>query len=126
MMASIFLTGGLDALRHPDQKVEAAEHIAPQLAASLHIPADVTTLVQINGAIQLAAGALLVLNRLPRLAAMALAVSLVPTTLAGHRFWEETDERARAMQRIQFLKNEAILGGLLLIASGGGDHNGKH
>jgi uncharacterized membrane protein YphA (DoxX/SURF4 family) len=41
---------------------------------------------------------------------------LVPTTLAGHRFWEESDEKARSMQRIQFFKNLSMLGGLLLAA----------
>ena len=43
-----------------------------------------------------------------------LAASLVPTTLAGHRFWEETDPQAKAMQRLQFAKNTSVLGGLLL------------
>jgi len=41
----------------------------------------------------------------------------VPTTLAGHRFWEATDEKERAMQRIQFMKNMAMLGGLLLVVT---------
>ena len=44
--------------------------------------------VRINGGVQVAAGALLTLNKLPRLAALALAATLVPTTAAGHRFWE--------------------------------------
>jgi putative oxidoreductase len=43
--------------------------------------------------------------------------SLVPTTLAGHRFWEVTDKQARAAQRIHFLKNVAMLGGLILAAT---------
>ncbi len=122
MMASMFVTGSLDALRHPDAKVPAAEKVAPKLAAPLRLPTDVATLVRINGGIQLGAGALLALNRLPRLAATALALSLVPTTLAGHRFWEETDKQPRAQQQIHFLKNLAMLGGLLLAAtdSGGG------
>ena len=47
---------------------------------------------------------------------MALAVSIVPTTAAGHRFWEIDDPVKRAQQRTQFLKNAAILGGLLIAA----------
>jgi len=43
----------------------------------------------------------------------------VPTTLAGHRFWEEEDEAARAQQTVQFLKNAAMMGGLLLILEHG-------
>ncbi len=39
---------------------------------------------------------------------------LVPTTAAGHRFWEENDPDRRGHQRAHFLKNAAILGGLLV------------
>jgi uncharacterized membrane protein YphA (DoxX/SURF4 family) len=46
-----------------------------------------------------------------------LAGTLVPTTLAGHRFWEELDEDARNMQMAQFAKNLGLLGGLLLVAT---------
>ena len=51
--------------------------------------------------------------------ALALAGSLVPTTLAGHRFWEEEDDAARAQQTFQFLKNLAMFGGLLMIIEHG-------
>jgi uncharacterized membrane protein YphA (DoxX/SURF4 family) len=49
----------------------------------------------------------------PRLAALALAGSLIPTTLAGHAFWKVDDPTARKLQRIQFHKNLAMIGGLL-------------
>ncbi len=68
---------------------------------------------------QVTAGVMLAAGIVPRLAAAVLAGSLVPTTLAGHRFWAEEDARARATQRIQFLKNVAMLGGLLLVVAGG-------
>jgi putative oxidoreductase len=48
-----------------------------------------------------------------RLAALALAGSLIPTTLAGHAYWEHDDPTARKLQRIQFHKNMAMIGGLL-------------
>jgi hypothetical protein len=41
----------------------------------------------------------------------------VPTTLAGHRYWEIEDPELRAQQRIHFLKNLTMLGGLLLAAA---------
>ena len=44
---------------------------------------------------------------------------MVPTTLAGHRFWEERGP-ARNAQTIQFLKNAAMLGGLVLAATSTG------
>ena len=68
--------------------------------------------------VQLGAGGMLAAGILPRLAALALAMSVVPTTVAGHRFWEIEDPVQRARQRTQFLKNTAILGGLLLAALG--------
>ncbi|MET0838721.1 MAG: hypothetical protein ABWY19_08080, partial [Marmoricola sp.] len=39
-----------------------------------------------------------------------------PTTLAGHRFWEESDPAAKNNQRLQFAKNMSVLGGLILAA----------
>ena len=56
------------------------------------------------------------MGRFRRLAALALIGSIVPTTLGGHRFWEETDQAARAQQRMHFLKNLGLLGGLILAA----------
>jgi uncharacterized membrane protein YphA (DoxX/SURF4 family) len=112
----MFVLGGADALLNPEGKAERAKDVGPKVAAPLGLPEDPETLVKINGAVQLGAGALLALGKLPRLASLALAASLVPTTLAGHRFWDETDERMRAMQRIQFFKNVSMLGGLLLAA----------
>jgi uncharacterized membrane protein YphA (DoxX/SURF4 family) len=59
------------------------------------------------------AGAALAAGVAPRAAAGALVASLVPTTLAGHRFWDQEDARGRAMQLTQFLKNLGLIGGLL-------------
>jgi hypothetical protein len=57
---------------------------------------------------------MLALGKFPRLSALALAASLVPTTFAGHRFWEETDPTRRSAQQLHFLKNAGMLGGLIL------------
>jgi len=119
MLAAIFVHGGLDAVRNPEPKAPRAEPVASQVAAPLGLPEDTVTLVRINGAVQVVGGTLLALGRFPRLAALVLAGSLVPTTFAGHRFWEEDDQRIRAQQTIHFLKNLGILGGLLLVIDGG-------
>ncbi|MGI9118599.1 MAG: DoxX family protein [Acidimicrobiales bacterium] len=116
MLAAMFIAGGLDALQRPEPKAPKAEKIAPALARPLGLPEDSVTLVKINGGVQLCAGALLAVGWFPRLAAAALAASLVPTTWAGHRFWEEDDQQARVGQRIHFLKNVGMLGGLILAA----------
>ncbi len=110
LIASMFVYGGFDALRNPRPKVPRAEKVVPE---------DTEQLVVVNGAVQVGAGIALALGIAPRLAALALAGSLVPTTVAGHRFWEEDDDATRAQQRIHFLKNLSMLGGLLMVVSEG-------
>jgi putative oxidoreductase len=58
----------------------------------------------------------LITGVLPRWAAAGLIVSLIPTTLAGHAYWSETNPQARKTSRIQLLKNLGLIGGLLAIA----------
>ena len=83
----------------------------------LGLPDDTKLLVRLNGGVQIGAGILMAMGVLPRPMAASLAASLVPTTLAGHPFWQESDPAARSAQRIQFLKNASILGGLVLAAN---------
>ena len=113
MLASVFVWGGMEALRNPEPKEPAADRVGPSIAAKIpYLPEDPETLVKLNAAVQLGAGSLLALGRFPRLSSMLLAGSLVPTTLAGHRFWEEKDPEERYRQRGNFLKNVGLLGGL--------------
>jgi uncharacterized membrane protein YphA (DoxX/SURF4 family) len=117
MLSSMFITGGADALLRPETKVSPVEDVVPKVTSKVSgLPEDPVQLIRLNGALQLIAGILLAMGRLPRLAALALAVSLVPTTAAAHRFWEETDKSARKAQQIHFFKNLSMLGGLLLAA----------
>ena len=71
------------------------------------LPKDPVTLVRLNGAVQVGAGALLAVGRVPRLAALALATTLVPTTLAAHRFWELDDPQE--VDLMQMAKVSAML-----------------
>lgn len=116
LLASIFVYGGLDALRHPGPKKPAAEKVVKPLVGPLGLPDDTELLIRANGATMVAAGGLLATGRFPRLASLALATTLVPTTLAGHAFWNESDPAKRAQQKMQFAKNLSLLGGLLLAA----------
>jgi uncharacterized membrane protein YphA (DoxX/SURF4 family) len=117
LLAGIFITGGIDVLRNPGPRVQKAEPVTSTLAETLPLPTDTETLVKLNAGVHIVAGTLLALGRLPRLSAAALAVSLVPTTAAGHRFWEEESPQSKAMQRAHFMKNLAIVGGLILAAT---------
>ncbi|MGI9052849.1 MAG: DoxX family protein [Ilumatobacteraceae bacterium] len=118
LLAGMFVYGGLDSVRNGGAKADAAERVVEPVIERTGL--DSEQLVRINGAVQVVAGTALALGILPRPAAAALAVTLVPTTLAGHRFWEEDDAKARAGQTIHFLKNAAMLGGLLLAATSTG------
>ncbi len=114
MLAAVFVSSGIDVLRRPGPRVEVAAPVATKVAEPLPLPSDPEQLVKINAAVQVVAGALLTFGYLPRLAATALAASLVPTTLAGHRFWEVDDPARRSQQQVHFLKNVGLLGGLIL------------
>lgn len=120
MLASTFLTGGVNALRNADQLAQRAEPVTARLApavertTTLPIPLDSKQLVQLNAVVQIVGGAMLASGRAPRLSALVLAGSVVPTTLAGHRFWAESDPQQRRTERIQFFKNVSMAGGLLI------------
>jgi putative oxidoreductase len=117
LLSSMFVYGGLDALQHPESKVKTAEPVAGPIAERIpHLTTDTETLIRINGAVMVGAGVLLATGKFRRLASAALIASLVPTTYAGHRFWEESDDVSKAQQRIHFLKNMGLLGGLILAA----------
>ncbi len=114
MLAAVFLASGLDALRHPGARADMAGSLLERLGPALGLPDDHELVVRANGAAMLGGGALLATGRMPRLGAAVVATSLVPTTLAAHAFWEQPDPGAQAQQRVQFLKNVGLLGGLLL------------
>ena len=121
MLASMFVMGGISALRNPEQHVRMASPVTEKIAgatneADVPVSADEKQLVLINGAAQVLGGLALATGRVPRLASLVLAASLVPTTAAGHRFWEEQDKTQRANQLIHFVKNVSMFGGLLLAA----------
>ncbi|MCS0638409.1 DoxX family protein [Streptomyces sp. LP05-1] len=123
LLASTFVTGGLNALRHPKELAPVAEPVTAPLTARIPLlPEDPAQLVRLSSGVQVGAGVLLALGRVPRLSALALAATLVPTTLAGHAFWAEEDPERRAQQRIHFFKNVALVGGLLIAAA---DTHGK-
>ena len=123
MLASTFVYGGVNALRNAGSLAEAAKPVndeirglAGKVAPQLHVPADDVTMVRINAGVHIAAGLALATGRAPRLSALVLAGTVVPTTLAGHPFWEEKDKAAKAQQMTHFFKNVSMLGGLVIAA----------
>ncbi len=118
LLAMMFVVGGAEALRAPGTKVERVR------VAGLNQPEK---LVRANAALMLVAGLGLGTGRLPRLSALLLAGSLVPTTVVGHPFWSEKDRAVRTQQQTHFLKNLGLLGGLLMtVADTGGRESVPH
>lgn len=113
LLAAIFVVQGLEQLRHPSALKPKVAPFAERLAP-LGLPNDPELLVRANGATMVAGGALLAAGRVPRLASLALVGAMVPTTYVGHQFWAETDPAVKRAQRINFLKNLGLIGGLLL------------
>jgi putative oxidoreductase len=122
LLAATFVYGGIETLRNPQSRVPGARPVVEKVTAQadkqlpVQVPRDVEQWVKIDAGVKVAAGTLFALGRLPRLSATALAASIVPTTLAGHRFWEKDDAKERSGQLIHFLKNLGLLGGLLIAA----------
>ena len=69
-------------------------------------------------AIEVGGSLLLILGWKTRWVAWGLAIFVVVATFAAHRFWE-FDVSQAMNQRNHFLKNFAIVGGLLLLAAFG-------
>lgn len=78
---------------------------------------DPDLLVRATGVAMVAGGIGLAGGILPRTAAAGLAVSLVPTTLAGHAFWGETNPGERQTKRLNFWKNIVLIGALVAYAA---------
>ena len=122
LLAAPFIYGGISTLRKPQDRVPGAAPVVEKIAEAadkqlpVEVPKDVEQWVKADAAVKVAAGSLFALNKAPRLTALVLSASLVPTTLAGHRFWEHEDPEEQFGQISNFLKNTGMLGGLLLAA----------
>jgi uncharacterized membrane protein YphA (DoxX/SURF4 family) len=116
LTGSTYALLGFDALREPGGRVDQAAPLLARIRKVAPLPEDDELLVRGNAAVMVVAGTMLALGRAPRLSALALAGSLIPTTLAGHSYWKVEDPATRKIQRIQFHKNMAMIGGLLFAA----------
>jgi uncharacterized membrane protein YphA (DoxX/SURF4 family) len=121
LLGAPFVVLGVQALREPGGRVELARPIVEKVTEvadkqlPVEMPKDVEQWVRINAGVMAGAGVLFSLGKLPRLSALLLSGSLVPTTAAGHRFWEHEGAN-RQQQLIHFLKNVGLVGGLLIAA----------
>ena len=115
-IAPLFIVGGKNALDNSEQLSTAVDQAADKVGIK-ELPVSSNLLVQANGVTMMGLGTALGLGIFPRLAALGLVGSLIPTTYAGHRFWEEDDPQKKNSQTFSFALNTAVLGGLLNIVA---------
>ncbi len=107
LVALIFLLSGLQKFFNVGGTTEImVQHQIPFIFASLLIAI----------AVELGAGVALLLGWWTRVAASALVIFLIPTTLIFHTNLVIVHETSQA---VELLKNLAIIGGLLSIAANG-------
>jgi putative oxidoreductase len=107
LIAVIFIRGGLMNAWHPHPHQIAA-------AAGLRLPFP-SLMVRLNAANMFVGGVLLGFGIAPQLGALLLIASMIPTTVSAHQFWKETEPGPLRMKLLEFLKNVAIVGGLLVV-----------
>lgn len=127
LLAAGFAYGAQSALRNSAVLAPKAKQVTDRVVplakkAGIPLPDDAVTLVRINAGVQLVAAAALATGKAPRLGALVLAGSLVPTTLAAYPFWTETNPAAKKAAQAGFFKNLSLLGGAIIAA---GDTDGK-
>lgn len=110
LLAIIFIMSGFG-------KITGYEGTAGYMA-SKGLPM-VSVLLPLTILLELGGGVLLVLGLKARWAAAAIFLFLIPTTLVFHVFWGSLDAQAAQMQQINFMKNVAIMGGMLMVVAFG-------
>ena len=109
-LAAIFVQSGFGKLADLGGFTAGLQGMGVPLASVL---APLGAVVEFFGGLAIALGAW------TRLAAILVAGFTVAATLIAHRFWAVPAEQ-QAMQMIQFMKNLAIVGGLLAVVAAGG------
>ena len=110
LVSALFITAGLS-------KIGGFEGTVGYIA-SVGLPlATVAAVVAI--AVEVLGGAALLLGWRTKQAALILAVFTLVATVLFHNFWAMPAEQA-FMQQLMFMKNIAVVGGLLVLASLGG------
>ncbi|MEP7205590.1 MAG: DoxX family protein [Casimicrobiaceae bacterium] len=108
-LAAIFVWSGFG-------KISGFSGTAAYIASKgLPLP-EVLTAVTIF--IEFALGVAIVVGFKARIAALLIALWLIPTTLLFHNFWSVPAEQVM-MQQINFMKNMSIFGGMLILMAFG-------
>jgi putative oxidoreductase len=117
LLSVVFLHAGYGKAMDPSGILASAgtKHFMDMVAGGAPAPIWLGYLI---AAIELLGGLALLLGFQTRLAAWGLFIWVVIATYLGHPWWG-MEGAARAANEINFLKNLAIMGGLLLLVSAG-------
>lgn len=107
LLGIAFINSGLEAIQGIDRRASRVE------AYGVSQPLTVSRAV---AATQIAGGVLIAFNRMPRLTALVLALTVLPEAATGHDFWTEKESDAKRAQRSLFARDLGLLGGLLVAA----------
>lgn len=119
MLATTFITRGVEALKSPKPAADAARPTLEGLSklpdpVGPNVPTNAETVAKVTAGVQIGAGLLLASGKLPRLSSAALAVSVVPGSLGSHAFWNETDPARKAAERRALFSDVSLIGGLII------------
>ncbi len=115
LVGSMLIYGGQNAFRHAQMLVPKVDEKLHQWVPDVVDKVGSTNLVKINGATMVGAGTTMSLGILPRTSAAILLGTLIPTTAAGHRFWDQKDPALKSKAELGFFNNLATAGGLMLV-----------
>ena len=121
LLSVAFIGQGVDALRNPKPAADAARPALDGMRqlpdpVGANVPTDAETFARINAAVQVGGGLLLATGKLPRLASAALAFTVIPGSMGGHMFWNQSDPQRKAEERRAFMTDLSLLGGLIIAA----------
>ena len=71
--------------------------------------------VFVGGVLLMLGGLGIVFGIAPEASIALLIIFLVPVSFKMHAFWKETDPNRRMMEQIQFMKNMALVGAILML-----------
>ncbi len=109
LLAAIFVQSGFNKVMHYSSVETYMVNAAIPMAGAL-LPLTIL--------VELGAGLLIMLGLFARAAAILVFLFTIAVTLSIHRFWNMPSAQA-TVQQLHFMKNVAIMGGLLVLAAYG-------
>jgi putative oxidoreductase len=105
LISLIFILGGIEKIMNP---VGTKEYMASKNLPAISILYILTIIAELGGGLSVLTGCY------SNMGTIVLILLLVPTTFVFHNFWNVSGGEKK-LQLAHFMKNLAIMGGLLLI-----------